>query len=487
MNAIRIALAGVALVAAGCINVAPIDGIYQCQIDSDCPKSYFCDGTSQTCWQRGHVPAVVGDMAMNDLAGTDSPLCHDGVQNGDETDVDCGGTCAPCATGSVCSIAKDCTSMLCSAFTHKCVGTKCEDGVRDGNETDIDCGGGACLACADGMGCKSNMDCTSDICNQATQKCAGTLCADGVKDGKETDTDCGGPACNKCLGGKNCDGNGDCLSNICGVNQICAASLCENGIKDPGETDTDCGGTTCSGCGLTKACLAGTDCLSHFCNAVSLTCVADQCHDGTKNGSESDTDCGGTCGNTCKVGQTCKLAADCASGTCGANNTCVATQCMDGQKDGAETDKDCGGGTCPGCALGLGCLDGTRDCSSMFCNQSTKVCVADQCHDGAVDGSESDIDCGGPTCPHCALSQGCKSANDCTSGWCNKDSLKCVGTQCQDGIKDNGETDVDCGGGATTGCSTCALGKGCGTVDANCASAVCNYVTGLCVANQCSD
>src|SRR5882757_2472198 len=30
------------------------------------------------------------------------PSCSDGKHNGSETDVDCGGSCAPCAPGSVC-------------------------------------------------------------------------------------------------------------------------------------------------------------------------------------------------------------------------------------------------------------------------------------------------------------------------------------------------------------------------------------------------
>ena len=475
-----------AMMLAGCINVQPLDGAYTCKADSDCPTSYFCEPSTSTCYHTGHMAPP--DLSAGDMSDTDTPECHDGVLNGNESDVDCGGTCAPCSTGQHCAAPTDCTSMLCNMFTGLCVGTRCEDGKADGTETDIDCGGGACVACADGKSCKSNMDCTSNICNMTSHTCAGTLCGDGIKDGVESDVDCGGSQCPHCLGGKNCDVNSDCLSGQCStVTHTCAASACENGSKDPGETDIDCGGTMCSGCALTKACLAGSDCLSHFCNAVSLTCVGSQCLDGVKNGNETDVDCGGTCGNNCKVGQTCKGAADCASGTCGTDHTCVATQCQDGTKDGAETDKDCGGGTCGACALGLGCLDGTRDCLSMFCNQSTKICVADQCHDGAVDGSESDVDCGGPTCPHCAVNQGCKSGADCTSTFCNKDSLKCVATQCMDGFKDSGETDVDCGGGATTGCATCGLGKGCGSDNANCMSNVCNFVTGLCVSTQCAD
>jgi hypothetical protein len=52
--------------------------------------------------------------------------CDDGVRNGDEERVDCGGpTCAPCPP----------------------IGTSCSNGVQDGGETGVDCGGQACAPC----------------------------------------------------------------------------------------------------------------------------------------------------------------------------------------------------------------------------------------------------------------------------------------------------------------------------------------------------
>ena len=41
--------------------------------------------------------------------------CRDGIKNGAETDVDCGGgTCSRCATGRTCNVANDCTSGTCT-------------------------------------------------------------------------------------------------------------------------------------------------------------------------------------------------------------------------------------------------------------------------------------------------------------------------------------------------------------------------------------
>ncbi|MDF1696117.1 MAG: zinc-dependent metalloprotease [Saprospiraceae bacterium] len=82
--------------------------------------------------------------------GGSGPTCTDGVQNGNETGVDCGGPdCPACPT--------------------------CNDGVQNGNETDVDCGGPDCPACP--------------------------TCNDGIQNGNETGVDCGGPDCAPCGGG----------------------------------------------------------------------------------------------------------------------------------------------------------------------------------------------------------------------------------------------------------------------------------------------
>lgn len=47
------------------------------------------------------------------------------------------------------------------------------------------------------------------------------------------------------------------------------------------------------------------------------------------------------------------------------------------------------------------------------------------CTDLIKNGSETDVDCGGPTCPACTVGGGCSIATDCTSGACGAASL-CV-------------------------------------------------------------
>jgi len=463
---------------AGCFDVKPADGALGCSPSGACPSDYHC-GTDQRCWRDGHDPDLGFDADLGSVGG-----CSDGQQGGTETDVDCGGSCSACNVGQSCAAAADCVTMICNAGTHKCVATQCEDGVKDGTETDVDCGGGTCAQCAVGGGCAAPTDCASGICNAATMKCVATICDDGIMDGSETDVDCGGSTCNKCLGGKSCLANTDCISGFCNsTTNKCVASQCEDGLKDGAETDIDCGGGTCMKCGATKACSSGGDCTSGYCGATSHTCVADQCHDMVKDGAETDVDCGGgTCGG-CTVGRSCIANGDCASGSCSTSHVCVSSQCTDGMKDGAETDTDCGGGVCAPCSLGLGCTV-SADCASGYCNATTHKCVADQCHDGVKNGSETDIDCGGGTCTACADGQHCAvGTRDCTSTWCNTSSGLCVASHCSDATKDGLETDVDCGGDCTT---KCANNQGCG-VDVDCTSTHCNMVIDKCVASACVD
>jgi cellulase/cellobiase CelA1 len=43
------------------------------------------------------------------------PTCSDGTLNGDETGVDCGGSCPGCPNGDPCLINEDCQSLFCDA------------------------------------------------------------------------------------------------------------------------------------------------------------------------------------------------------------------------------------------------------------------------------------------------------------------------------------------------------------------------------------
>jgi hypothetical protein len=143
------------------------------------------------------------------------------VQDGNETDIDCGGgTCPACASGMHCSVPTDCVSGICQgvAPNRLCGGSSCTDGVQNGNETDIDCGG-TCPKCGDGKQCRAAVDCVSASC--VGNVCQPISCSDGVQNGDETDIDCGGACPSKCARNKVCAVASDCLSGVCKTNSRC--------------------------------------------------------------------------------------------------------------------------------------------------------------------------------------------------------------------------------------------------------------------------
>ncbi len=358
-----------------------------------------------------------------------APSCTDGIHNGSETDVDCGGgTCAACATGKICIVNGDCTTNACDAVSLVCVSSPCSDHHKDGAETDVDCGGGTCATCATGKICIVNGDCTTNACDALSFVCVSSSCSDHHKDGTETDVDCGGGTCATCATGKICAVNGDCTTNACdALSFVCVSSACSDHHKDGSETDVDCGGGTCATCATGKICIVNGDCTSNACDAVSFVCDASQCSDHHKDGSETDVDCGGGTCATCATGLHCVVNGDCASSACDAVSfVCVTSQCSDHRKDGSETDVDCGGGTCSACSVGLHCVaDG--DCSSNACDGLSLTCVTNQCTDHRQDGSESDVDCGGGTCSACAVGLHCNTNFDCAAGHtCSSTSHVCL-------------------------------------------------------------
>jgi hypothetical protein len=188
----------------------------------------------------------------------------------------------------------------------------CDDGVLDGTETDVDCGG-ACAFCPLGASCRVDQDCASEACDGQTQLCVADQCHDHRQDGMESDIDCG-RTCALCPLGQKCKLDWDCASNTCDAG-LCHVPYCVDGVKDWNETDVDCGGGQCPGCGVGQACIATYDCQSQACDAITHTCVTDHCFDHNRDGDETDLDCGGpTCAMRCAIGRFCQTSSDCVAG-----------------------------------------------------------------------------------------------------------------------------------------------------------------------------
>jgi hypothetical protein len=116
---------------------------------------------------------------------------------------DCGGICdAKCANGTDCAEASDCLSGYCNPTTNKCDVAPCS--------IDSDCSDGG-------------------KCNTSTGICE--TCDDGIPNGYETGTDCGGRCANKCGGGEGCDSGEDCDSGVCDEGtHTCTVSDCETAV-----------------------------------------------------------------------------------------------------------------------------------------------------------------------------------------------------------------------------------------------------------------
>jgi hypothetical protein len=155
--------------------------------------------------------------------------------------------------------------------------------------------------------------------------------------------------------------------------------------------------------------------------------VAFNCSTLTRIGAETDVGCGGPSCPACAVGKHCLVNSDCANTVCdvadaGTLGVCEVPSCHDGMKDGQETDSDCGGPNCPACGDGLHCVT-TTDCTSLVC--TGLVCQAPSCTDGVKNGTETDVDCGSGMCPSCIVGKQCVAATDCTSDICTMSTCNC--------------------------------------------------------------
>ena len=88
--------------------------------------------------------------------------CDDRIQDSDETDIDCGGSCKACGFSTKCAIDADCQTGHCDSGA--CREPTCTDGVKNGYEGGVDCGTYECGGCA-GDECTGNDQCKSGRCD----------------------------------------------------------------------------------------------------------------------------------------------------------------------------------------------------------------------------------------------------------------------------------------------------------------------------------
>lgn len=206
--------------------------------------------------------------------GTDAGSESDGAT----PDPLCGRLTTPCAEGGACEGPADCADNVCRDGV--CRKPTPSNGVKDGDETDVDCGGASSPACDDGKQCVTPEDCTSSVCTGGV--CQAPSATDGVKNGDETGKDCGGAKAPKCATGEGCLGDGDCDAVRCDTTgtKTCKAPAKDDGLKNGTETDVDCGGgapTNAPACAVGKACVNHGDCTTDGCGYDGKCVVGRSC------------------------------------------------------------------------------------------------------------------------------------------------------------------------------------------------------------------
>jgi cysteine-rich repeat protein len=147
-------------------------------------------------------------------------------------------------------------------------------------------------------------------------------------------------------------------------------------------------------------------------------------------------------------------------------NACTADVCSGGQpvhedKPAGTACAQDGGALCDGKGTCVECL-GAPDCpDGASCSEG--FCVTPGCEDGAQNGGETDVDCGGIDCKPCLPDEHCLTNTDCFSKVCK--GRTCLAPACGDGVK-NGRTEQCDDGNATNGdgcdvnCTFSACGNG---------------------------
>ena len=250
---------------------------------------------------------------------------------------------------------------------------------------------------------------------------AAATCSDGIQNQGESDIDCGGP-CAACADGQTCGVDGDCLSQYC-VGGICES--CSNGLV-PAKIEAE---TYCAFSESTPATNSGAG-------------GAPQCDRGDGVDIEATTDSGSP---NCNIGWTVpgeyweynvlspgglyNIIVR-AAGNTGATNLVMEVS-VDGGLLGTVSysgsgwqnfaDYDAG-------VVDLGAGSHTIRVTSVSGNTNFNhidiIAAAASCGDGLRNQDETDVDCGGAVCGGCRVAGSCVVDSDCAS-------QTCVSNQCQ--------------------------------------------------------
>jgi len=468
----------------GCLKASDCDTGTVCAVAA-------CDTATHTCSSTdaplGTACSDGGGTVCNGAGKCAAAHCADGIEDGDESDVDCGGaTCPPCGTGQRCATSADCASDVCIVTTtpHVCAAPTCTDGVKNGNETGVDCGGPLCAACPNGQGCATSSDCESSFCT-SSQVCSAR--PDGVP----------------CAGGNDCE-SGNCVDDGTG-SQICCQAACASAYA------CAISGTTCNtSCAADTACASGAYCTIPAGSSVGACtpklgttrpCTSpDQCGSGfcVDSGSGATLCCASACGNayacdpttgTCK--QSCANSGDCVTGAYCAGTVCVGKKAL---AQPCLAGGECSSGFCVDDGVGAEVCCATACAGSAACNPADGLCYPTPCLNDADCTASAYCGLTGTCSTKLSPTEACTTGDQCQSGYCVAsgvgDDTICCQLACGSNLACNPTTGVcyaSCSGDASCVPGTYCSGGAC--VGQKIAGSVCTAAdqcrSGTCAAGVC--
>ncbi|MEZ4299117.1 MAG: hypothetical protein R3B70_29480 [Polyangiaceae bacterium] len=209
------------------------------QVKGDC-RTLVCDGSGSltTVADTGDLPDPASECEQgacaNDIPYQEPVGAGTGCTLGGKK-CDGQGSCVECVFN------EDCDTGTCSAYA--CVSASCGDGNHNGDETDIDCGGSCGASCAVGKDCGANSDCV-------TGNCSGGKCAQ-LANGASCSSD-GACQSGYCVSGVCCSSG--CFGACNSCNEPGSVGTCS---PLPAGTTGTCVGSVCTGTGECGVCIPG--------------------------------------------------------------------------------------------------------------------------------------------------------------------------------------------------------------------------------------
>ena len=421
-------------------------------------------------------PGVCGDGEVDPGEG-----CDDGAENGDDKACKSDCTANVCGDGFVGPLEgcddgaengddkackADCTANVCGDGALG-PGEGCDDGANNGDDQacKLDCTANVCGdgSKGPGEGCDDGNEMDNDECTNA---CAVATCGDAIEsvseacdDGNAVDTDLCTTACTDATCGD-------------GFAQAVAGEACDDGANNGDQADctSSCAAASC-GDGLVHNLGSGTEECDNGANngpgqLCNGACVLNVCGDGDPSPAEACDDGGLVNGDGCD--QNC-LLEECGDGKKDANEECDDSK--NGNQDDGCTDlcllPACGDGFAQAnegeeCDLGANNSDTgvcTGGCKDAACGDGLIQAGVEQCDDGPnnADSKACKADCSENTCGDGFVEVGIEECDDGNGEDLDACSNVCKAAQCNDEIKNGGETDVDCGGPLCSICPTVLL------------------------------